>query len=197
MPTISPFLPSNGCTTLKRTIMNKMNNQCRDNDLHHDSPEFQRTIRALKEIDFELAYLTVLTLEGLKPLSRWEKPLTESNLELLRQAGLITKQVRRTVKRGKEVIETIFSRAPVYIQLYEQAFGNTPIDKSTRTKLFEGFLFGYPSCCVIQYTRKSYAPNKLTTEQQKILFHWACRDCKITPSLLPAYKSIYDLLGLC
>jgi hypothetical protein len=165
--------------------------------LHHESPEFQRTIRALKEIDFELAYLAVLTHEGLKPLSRWEKKLTDGDLELLQRINLLTKQIPRTVKTGKEVIETIFSRAPIYIQLYEQAFGNTPINKSARTQLFEGFLFGYPSCCINQYIRKPYAPNNLTQQQQKILFHWACRNCKITPSLLPAYKSIYDLIDRC
>lgn len=174
-----------------------MSNQCRNGYLHHDSPEFRKTLRALKKIDFQLAYLAVLTREGLKPLSRWEKPLTDKKLELLRRIGLITKQVRRTVKSGKKIIETIFSRAPIYIQLYEQAFENTPIDKSVRTQLFEGFLFGYPSCCINQYIRKPYASNNLNEQQQKILFHWACWDCKITPSLLPAYKSIYDLLDRC
>jgi hypothetical protein len=171
-----------------------MNNQYRNGYLHHDSPEFRRTLRALKKIDFELAYLAVLTREGLKPLSRWEKSLTDKNLELLRRIGLITKQVRRTAKSSKKVIETIFSRAPIYIQLYEQAFENTSIDKSVRTQLFEGFLFGYPSCCINQYIRKPYASNNLNEKQQKILFHWACRDCKITPSLLPAYQTIYDLV---
>jgi hypothetical protein len=174
-----------------------MSNQGSNIDLQHDSPEFQKILRALKKIDFELAYLAVLTREGLKPLSRWEKTLTDRNLELLRGINLMTKQVPRSVKRGKKVIETIFSRAPVYIQLYEQAFGNTPIDKSVRTQLFEGFLFGYPSCCINQYIHKPYAPNNLNEQQQKILFHWACRDCKITPSLLPAYKSIHDLLDSC
>ncbi len=164
--------------------------------LHHDSPELQKILCALKKVDFELAYLAALTHEGLKPLSRWEKKLSKKNLELLQRTGLLTKQVRRTVKTGKEVIETIFSRAPVYIQLYEQAFDNTPIDKSARTQLFEGFLFGYPSCCVNEYIRKPYTPNNLK-QQQKILFHWACRDCKVTPLLLPAYKSIHDLLDHC
>jgi len=174
-----------------------MSNQCRHVDLHHDSPEFQRTIHALKEIDFELAYLAVLTLEGLKPLSRWEKTLVEGDLELLRQMNLLTGQCRRTVKSGKDVVETIFSRTPAYIQLYEQTFDNTPIDKSPQTQRFEGFLFGYPACCVNNYIRKPYAPNNLTEQEQKILFHWACRDCKITPLLLPAYKRIYDLLNRC
>lgn len=174
-----------------------MSNPCCDGDLHPDSPEFHRSLRALKEIDFELAYLAALTREGLKPLSRWEKSLADDDLELLQRTGLLTRQVRRTVKTGKEVVETIFSRTPAYIQLYEQAFGNTPIDKSARTQRFEGFLFGYPPCCVNHYIRKPYAPNNLMDQEQKILFHWACRDCKVTPSLLPAYKSIYDSLDHC
>ena len=171
-----------------------MSNQYCDGDPHPDSSEFQRYLRALKGIDFELAYLAVLTHEGLKPLSRWEKSLTDGNLELLQRTGLITKQVRRTVKTGKQVVETIFSRTPAYIQLYEQAFSNTPIDKSPQTQRFEGFLFGYPPCCVNQYIRKPYAPNNLTQQQQKTLFHWACRDCKVTPALLPAYRNAHDLL---
>jgi hypothetical protein len=166
-------------------------------ELYYDSPELQKILCALKKINFELAYLAALTHKGLKPLSRWEKKLSKKNFELLQQTGLLTKQVRRTVKTGKEVTETIFSRAPVYIQLYEQAFGNTPIDKSARTQLFEGFLFGYPSCCVNQYIHKPYAPNKLTQQQQKIMFHWACSDCKVTPLLLPAYNNIYDALNHC
>lgn len=174
-----------------------MSNQCCDVDPHSDSSEFQRSIRALKEIDFELAYLAALTREGLKPLSRWEKSLTDDDLVLLQRMGLLTRQVRRSVKTGREIVETIFSRTPAYIQLYEQAFGNTPIDKSAGTQRFEGFLFGYPPCCVNQYIRKPYAPNNLTQHQQKILFHWACRDCKITASLLPAYKRIYDSLDRC
>ncbi len=163
----------------------------------NDLPELQKILSALKKIDFELAYLVALTREGLKPLSRWEKKLSKKNFELLQQTGLLTKQVCRTVKTGKEVIETIFSRAPVYIQLYEEAFKNTPIDKTARTQLFEGFLFGYPSCCVNHYIHEPYAPNNLTDQQQKILFHWACRDCKVTPLLLPAYKSIRDSLDHC
>jgi hypothetical protein len=171
-----------------------MTSQYQHGSLLGDPAERQGTLRALKEIDFELAYLAALTSKGLKPLSRWEKTLAEDDLELLRQLGLLTKQIDRTVRTGRQVTETIFSRASIYMQLYEQAFGNTPIDKSARTQLFEGFLFGYPSCCVSQYIRKPYAPNNLTRQQQKILFHWACPNCKVTPLLLPAYQAIRDLL---
>jgi len=174
-----------------------MSNQCCDGDLHPDPSELHRSLRALKEIDFELAYLAALTREGLKPLSRWEKKLSKKNLELLQRTGLLTRQVRRTVKTGRELVETIFSRMPAYILLYERAFGNTPVDKSARTQWFEGFFFGYPPCCVNHYIRKPYAPNNLTDQQQKILFHWACRDCKVTPLLLPAYTNIYDSLNHC
>lgn len=157
-------------------------------------PEVKRCILTLKEIDFELAYLAILTCEGIKPLSRWEKPLEQNGLELLNQLGLLTKKIVRTVKIGKEVIETIFSRTPGYIQLYEDRFGNTPVDKSAQTQRFEGFLFGYPSCCVEQYIRHPYSPNNMPNEDQKILFHWACRGCRITPTLLPAYKQVHNFL---
>ena len=163
----------------------------------YNPPELHKILSMLKNVDFELAYLAALTYEGLKPLSRWEKTLSINDLELLQQTGLLTSQVSRTVKADKEVVETIFSRASIYIQLYEQAFGNTSIDKSPRTQLLEGFLFGYPSCCVNQYIHKPYTPNNLTDQQQKILFHWACPDCKVTPLLLPAYKSIHDSLDHC
>jgi hypothetical protein len=172
-----------------------MSNKCSGGNLDFGSSEIQRCIHALKEIDFELAYLALLTCEGFKPLSRWEKPLDDDGLEILQQMGLLTKQILRSVKTGKEVIETIFSRSPAYIQLYEQRFGNRPIDKSAQTQRFEGFLFGYPPCCINDYIHQPYAPNNLTDQEQKILFHWACRDCKITPVLLCAYKSVHDLLN--
>lgn len=175
----------------------KMSEHCCGGNLGTGSSEFQGCLRALKQIDFELAYLALLTWEGLKPLSRWEKPLDESGLGLLRQMGLLTGQVRRTVKSGEIVIETIFSRTPAYIQLYEHSFSGTPIDKSARTQRIEGFLFGYPGCCIEQYIHKPYTPNDLTDDEQKILFHWVCQDCKVTPVLLDAYKSIHDLLAQC
>lgn len=173
-----------------------MSNQYQHGSLLLDPPQFEGTIHTLKEIDFELAYLAVLTYKGLKPLSRWEQELADNDLELFHRIGLLTRQVRRSVRSGRKVIDTIFSRAPIYIQLYEQAFVNTPVDKSPRTQLFEGFFFGYPSCCVNEYIRKPFSPNNLNEQQQKILFHWACRDCKVTPSLLPAYQSIHDSIEL-
>lgn len=157
--------------------------------------EIEQTVLALKEIDFELAYLALLTRDGLKPLSRWEKELDDGGLEALGQIGLLVKQVRRTTRMGKEVVETVFSRTPAYIQLYEQHFAGTPIDKSAQTQQFEGFLFGYPPCCVSQFISHPYAPNGLNTQQQEILFHWACKDCKITPLLTHSYASVHAFIS--
>ncbi len=160
-----------------------------------DEGNLESVLRALKAIDFELAYLALLTCEGLKPLSRWEKPIDEDGLELLHRIGLLTAQTRRKVKSGDEVVETIFSRSQACIGLYEQRFVNTSIDKSTQTQRFEGFLFGYPPCCIEQYIRHPYSRNDLQEKDQKILFHWACNNCIVTSLLLKAYKKVYNMLG--
>lgn len=162
-----------------------------------DSQEVKQCVRKLKDNDFELAYLALLTREGLKPLSRWEKPLDDQDLELLRQTGLLTRRIQRTVKTGKVVLETIFSISGGYIQIYEKRFAGKPIDKSGETVRFEGFLFGFPPCCVDEYIRHPYAKNELAAEDQKILFHWACKGCKITSVLLPGYRQIHEYVEQC
>lgn len=166
-------------------------------NLDFDSQELKQCVRKLKEIDFELAYLALLTCQGLKPSSRWEKSLDDHGLELLQQMGLLTKQIQRTVKTGKLVSETIFSISPGYIQLYEKQFAGKPIDKSAATVRFEGFLFGFPPCCVDEYIRHPYIKNALPPQQQKILFHWACKDCKITPTFLSEYRRIHEYVEKC
>jgi hypothetical protein len=60
---------------------------------------------------------------------------------------------------------------------------------------FEGYLLGFPPCCVDEYIRRPYAKNGLADEKQKLLFHWTCRNCKITKFLLPAYEKVYNLLN--
>ena len=156
--------------------------------------DIENYLAALKEINFELAYLALLTREGLKPLSRWEKPLENNELELFKEINLPAKRITREVKSGNKVYEIIFSRSRAYLKLYEDKFQNTFIDKSPESQQFEGFLFGYPPCCIEKYILKPYTPNNLDEQDQKILFHWACHDCKITPLLLGPYKNIFDLL---
>ena len=60
--------------------------------------------------------------------------------------------------------------------------------------VYEGFLFGYPPCCVNEYIRHPYTQNGFTTEQQKILFHWACKNCEVTPFILPVYQNTHNLV---
>lgn len=163
-------------------------------DFDIESEQAGRCLEGLKAVDVELAYLAALTAQGLKPLSRWEKPLDDDAIGLLEQLDLLTERIRRTVKTGKEVIETVFSRGRGHIDSYKRRFDNTPIDKSVATQRFEGFLFGYPPCCTEQYARRAYAPNNLPEKDQKILFHWACKDCSITPILLPGYRAIHNML---
>lgn len=166
-------------------------------NINVESAELKKSLRKLKEIDFQLAYLALLTREGLKPLSRWEKPVDHNSLQLLKQIGLTTSQIHRKVQNGNEIIETVFSQMKGFIDLYEKRFENTPIDKSPQTQRFEGFLFGFPPCCVDSFIQHSYTPNGLLPEQQKILFHWACKNCEVTLLLLPVYQDIYYILESC
>jgi hypothetical protein len=147
----------------------------------------------LGKIDFELAYLALLTREGVKPVSRWEKPLAESGTEALEQIGLLTRQVTRTVRTGKAFTEAVFGRTPAYLEAYAQHFEGRPVDKSAETVRIEGFLFGYPPCCVAQYIKRPYAPNEFPTHKRDILFHWTCKGCIITPLLVPLYEKVHRL----
>lgn len=157
-------------------------------------PEARDSIGVLKAIDLELAYLALLTREGLKPVSRWQRPLDEPALEALKRLGLQTRQLRRTVRSGKPFAETVFGRACGYLDIYAHYFDLRPVDKSAETLRLEGFLFGYPPCCVAQYVKHHYAPNDFPTHKHETLFHWACKGCQITPLLAPAYEEVYRLV---
>lgn len=153
----------------------------------------EANIRVLKNLDFELAYLALLTREGLKPLSRWEKPLDEPILTALRGMDLRVERIQRKLRSGKTFHETIFGRAAAHLEIYAEHFRNRAVDKSAETVRVEGFLFGYPCCCVAQYIKQPYAPHEFPMQQQEILFHWSCRGCVITPSLIPHYERVHRL----
>ncbi|MCP4710219.1 MAG: hypothetical protein GY869_16470, partial [Planctomycetes bacterium] len=159
-----------------------------------ESVKLKQIVNSLKKYDPQLAYLAVLTAHGVKPLSRWEKPLEQNQLDLMHQLSLQTASVRRTVQTGNEIFETIFSPTPAYIKLYNARFADNPIDKSDSTQHLEGFLFGFPPCCVDQYIKTPYAKNNLPSEKQAFLFHWACKNCLITPKLLPQYQKIHQYI---
>jgi hypothetical protein len=151
-------------------------------------------IRVLKDVDFELAYLALLTREGLKPLSRWEKALGELPWSILGKMGLHVERIQRKLRSGKVFDETVFAGAAAHVEIYAEHFRNRPVDKSAETVRIEGYLFGYPPCCIAQYIKQPYAPHEFPTQQRDILFHWSCKGCLITPSLIPHYERIHRLL---
>ena len=159
--------------------------------------QVRQLVQNLKLVDEQLAYLAVLTREGIKPLSRWEKPLEEESRGWLEELNLQVREVPRTVKTGKVITETIFGTTPGYLQIYIRCFDGRPVDKSAQTQRIEGFLFGFPGCCVDRFIRQGYAENGLVREDQGILFHWACRDCSVTPILVPVYREIHEFVKQC
>jgi hypothetical protein len=146
----------------------------------------------LRNIEFDLLYLGLLTREQVKPLSRWEGEFRRTEIKALKSLGLKTKTVERYLASGRIFQELIFGEDAEMIRAYANAFAKKPIDHSRHTALLEGRLFGYPGCCVDSFVTHGYVPNGLDEEDQKILFHWACSDCKVTPVLLPRYRNIYE-----
>ena len=151
-------------------------------------------IRLLKSVDFELAYLAMLTREGLKPLSRWQEPLDESAWNALKNMDLSVERIERKLRSGKRFEEKIFGRTAAHLEIYAEHFRDRPVDKSAETVRLEGFLFGYPPCCIAQYIKQPYAPHEFPMQQQEILCHWSCKGCIITPSLMPHYERIHRLV---
>lgn len=142
--------------------------------------------------DFELCYLAELTLQRIKPLSRWEKPLDRRAVRWLKRRGFSVETVKRKTRMNRPVSETVFSLSSRYVDLYAKKFAGTPINHNPETRQLEGFLFGYPSCCVRQFIRHPYAPNTLRHADQSLLFHWACPHCRVTQELVPYYRSVHD-----
>lgn len=143
-----------------------------------------------KQIEFDLAYLMMLTQQGLKPLSRWENSLPPDAEGWMGEMGLKVREVRRRAQRGGGIQEFVFSPSDQHLDLYAARFEGRPIDCSPETRRFEGLLFGYPSCCVESYVRNGYARNRLRRSEQRLLFHWACPACAQTPLLIPHYRRV-------
>ncbi len=60
--------------------------------------------------EFEFHYLTELTARGIKPLSRWEGPLSDRSRKLLRGRSLSVETVSRMTESGRRVEETVSAR---------------------------------------------------------------------------------------
>jgi hypothetical protein len=141
--------------------------------------------------DFEFYYLVELTRKKIKPLSRFEKPVNKKTITWLKKQGFYTELIQRKLLSRKYITETVFSKSIRYIDLYKRKFDTTFLKKDDYEQRLEGFFFGYPSCCVEQYIIKPYIQNALNKDDQSLLFHWACPNCRITPELLPLYKQVY------
>lgn len=142
-------------------------------------------------LNAELCYLAQLTASGLKPLSRWEGSASQTVYENLRRQNLQCRTVQRTTCSGKSVTELVFSRERRLLDVYARRFDGRSLDRTDDDRRIEGWLFGYPSCCVESYLRHGYRPNGLASSDQKTLFHWACPQCTVTPVLLPHYRRAY------
>jgi hypothetical protein len=143
------------------------------------------------QLEFDLLYLALLTMEGIKPLSRWEKRFENSEIRVLRKMGLHTEIVNRRLRNGGIREELIFSLQSEFIQEYLEEFKDQSLIKTPRVVRIEGRLFGYPECCVKQFIEAQYIHNSIEPEDQRILFHWACEECEITPLLIPTYRLTY------
>jgi hypothetical protein len=148
--------------------------------------------RHLVHLDFELAYLALLSKYKIKRLSRWEGRLSTFQTSILRDLGLEVAEVRRRLLFGRKTHETVFSSHGRWTDFYRWAFEMTRIRETPDEVRRKGFLFGYPSCCVEAFIRKPYTRNGLLPLDQEILFHWACPGCKVTPGLLKEYRGIHD-----
>jgi hypothetical protein len=147
---------------------------------------------SLTKLDFQLAYLAMLTKEQIKPLSRWEKKTSPKEVKILRKHGLKVENVRRKLLNGKHTSETIFSTKSRYIDIYLKNFNNQSIATHQSDREKEGFIFGYPSCCVKNFVENGYTKNPYIGKGQEILFHWVCPDCRVTPSLIPYYQKVHN-----
>ena len=142
--------------------------------------------------DFELFYLTELTRRNFKPLSRWEKSLDSSFIEWSKKQNLIVESIPRYTLLGRKIHETVFSTSSRYVDYYRKSFSGKQLNQSPHTQKVEGFLFGYPSCCVNAFLEKPYQKNGLRIPEQRYLFHWACPNCRVTRSLLADYRSVHQ-----
>jgi len=146
----------------------------------------------LKSIEFDLLYLALLTKRQVKPLSRWEKKFGPGEIKALKSLGLKSRSIERRLESGRRIEELVFSKSDEPIEAYADAFERRRVDNSFDTALLEGKLFGYPECCVKSFATHGYLPNELASQDQEILFYWACPNCKVTPGLLPRYRSVHE-----
>jgi hypothetical protein len=148
-------------------------------------------MKTFKKLGLDIGYLALLTKKNVKPLSRWESKFSRGQVKALHHLGLKTNTVERKLLNGGSITELIFSTSSHYLDFYTRRFHQTPLKKDQQTVKTEGFLFGYPHCCVKNFAQNGYAENQFVGHDQEILFHWACPGCRATPDLLPYYRKTH------
>jgi hypothetical protein len=148
--------------------------------------------RHLGSLGFDLAYLALLTRYDIKRLSRWEQKLPARKLDTLRELGLEVQEIERRIFLGRKTHEVVFSARKRWTALYASRFNGTRIKNSGSEIRLKGFLFGYPACCVERFISRPYSKNDLAPHDQRILFHWACPGCKVTPPLIKDYRAVHN-----
>jgi hypothetical protein len=148
-------------------------------------------MKALRKLGFDIGYLALLTKREVKPLSRWENGFSRRQVKALHHLGLKTDTAERKLANGRTFTELIFSTSSHYLDFYTRKFHQTPLRKNPQTVLTEGLLFGYPACCARNFAENGYTENTFVGYGQEILFHWACPNCRVTPSLLPYYRKTH------
>jgi hypothetical protein len=149
------------------------------------------TTTRLGTLPFELGYLAILTSRGIKLLSRWEDALSDRELDALASLGLEVATISGYTRLGRRMPAVIFSKNGRYVAAFSRRFDKKRLSRSPRTQRVEGWFFGYPSCCVEAFIKKPYVPNGFSPDEQRLLFHWACPDCRSTGSLLREYRRIH------
>ncbi|MDP8226048.1 MAG: hypothetical protein P9L89_00175, partial [Candidatus Celaenobacter polaris] len=64
----------------------------------------------LHDQQFQLLYLALLTSHKVKPLSRWEKPISYKEKHTLKKFDLVVEPVTRYCENGEKIEEIIFSK---------------------------------------------------------------------------------------
>ncbi|HEX37731.1 MAG TPA: hypothetical protein ENG70_02590 [Candidatus Cloacimonetes bacterium] len=150
------------------------------------------TYKVINDDSFQLLYLALLTSGKVKPLSRWEKGLDHQKKKMLQRFDLSIEPVTRICANGKKLHEFVFSKSARYSGSYREHFNNRILQNTQEDKRIEGFFFGYPSCCVENFIHHGYSYNPYIGKEQNLFFHWICPNCRITPSLVPLYTSIFQ-----
>lgn len=136
----------------------------------------------------EAVYLGILTLRGLKPLSRLEYAVDDTYLGWLAELPLHTAVVTRVARDSARVHHLVMSRDAGILSRYCDEFDGQSLRGETPAVIRrEAYYFGYPACCAEAYIHAPHAPNNLPADHQALLFHHACSGCRVTPRLIPGY----------